>query len=221
MIFLLAASLAGEALDKEQALQSYERHARAVEDEFRRVAEIFSDRMQCRRGCSMCCSQMFSISLIEAAYISRAVKAMDEQERERLRRAARSYLEQAKKITGAGEDGGEETITPRPGLRLACPALAGDACSIYSARPLICRKWGIPLFNPGRPTELQACELNFRPGEEVDVEGLLEPQVALLEEWVEIKSRARRSLSHPKITATVAEAILYDYEEILSGRARS
>jgi Fe-S-cluster containining protein len=161
---------------------------------------------------------MFSISLIEAAFISRAVKAMGGDERERLRAAARRYLAEAKKITGAAADEGEETITPRPGLRLPCPALAGDACSIYDARPLICRKWGIPLFNPKRPTELQACELNFRPGEEVDVEGLLEPQVALLEEWVELKARARRSLNYPKLTATVAEAIVYDYEEVLLGR---
>jgi hypothetical protein len=80
---------------------------------------------------------------------------------------------------------------------------------------LICRKWGIPLFNPKRPTELQACELNFRPGEEIDIEGLLEPQVALLEDWVELKGRARRALKHPKMTATVAEAIVFDYEEIL------
>jgi Fe-S-cluster containining protein len=204
-----------KALDKDQALEAYLRHARAVEGEFRRVSEIFSDRMQCRRGCSMCCSQMFSISLIEAAFISRAVKTLDETERERLRTAARKYMVEAKKIIGASEDDGEEAITPRPGLRLPCPALLGDACSIYAARPLICRKWGIPLFNPKRPMELQACELNFRPGEEVDIDGLLEPQVALLEEWVEIKDRARRSLKYPKVTATVAEAILYDYEEVL------
>jgi len=204
-------------LDKEQVLEEYARHARSVEGEFRRVAELFSERMQCRRGCSMCCSQMFSISIIEAAFISRAVKALDEGERERLRESARAYLAEAKKIAGAAPDEGEETITPRPGLRLPCPALKGDACSIYNARPLICRKWGIPLFNPKRPTELQACELNFRPGEEVDVDGLLEPQVALLEEWVDIKDRARRSLGHPKVTATVAEAILYDYEELLAG----
>jgi hypothetical protein len=96
---------------------------------------------------------------------------------------------------------------------LACPALVGDACSIYEARPIICRKWGIPIFNPAKPAELQACELNFKPGEEVEIEGLIEPQVALLEEWVELKGLAKRSLGLPQTRSTVAEAILDDFDE--------
>ena len=98
---------------------------------------------------------------------------------------------------------------------MQCPALNGDACSIYHARPIICRKWGIPIFNPKKPMELQACELNFRPGEEVDIDGLLEPQVDLLESWVELKERT--SEGHPSAVArtTIAEAILNDWEEIL------
>ncbi len=205
-----------KATDKEETLKAYERHASSVDAEFHRVFEQFADRMQCGKGCSMCCSQMFSISLIEAAYISRAVKAMPEERRHRLRASARDYIAKARKLTlDNDEDDGEEAITPRPGLRLPCPALIDDACSIYDARPLICRKWGIPLFNPKKPVELQACELNFRPGEEVDITGLLEPQVSLLEEWVELKDQTRKTLRHPKMTTTVAEAIMYDFEDIL------
>jgi len=162
----------------------------------------------------MCCSQMFSISRIEAVYISRAMKAMPEAERDRLRTAARGYVSAARELLGGDEDADEgEAITPRPGPRLACPALAGDACSIYQARPIICRKWGIPIFNPAKPSELQACELNFRPGEEVEVEGLIEPQVALLEEWVELKGLAKRSLGYRSTRSTVAEAILDDFDQ--------
>ena len=192
----------------------YARHLESVDREFRRVYNKFADRMQCHRGCSMCCSQMFSISGIEAAYISRAVKASPEPERRRLRQAAADYIARAKKLTGA-DSNDDETFTPRPGLRLQCPALNGDACSIYHARPIICRKWGIPIFNPKKPMELQACELNFRPGEEVDIDGLLEPQVDLLESWVELKERT--SEGHPSAVArtTIAEAILNDWEEIL------
>ena len=193
---------------------AYEQHASAVDAEFRRVYEKFAGRMQCRRGCSMCCSQMFSISRIEATYISRAIRAMSERERERLRASARQYVADARHLVGKDEEiDEEEAITPRPGLRLPCPALAGDVCSIYEARPIICRKWGIPIFNPAKPAELQACELNFRPGEEVEVEGLIEPQVALLEEWVELKGLAKRSLGHPQTRSTVAEAILTDCDE--------
>ncbi|HEV8482354.1 MAG TPA: YkgJ family cysteine cluster protein [Blastocatellia bacterium] len=193
---------------------AYEQHVSAVDAEFRRVYQKFDERMQCRRGCSMCCSQMFSISRIEAAYISRAIKAMPEGERDRLRTGARQYVADARKLIGKDEESDEEeAITPRPGLRLACPALVGDACSIYEARPIICRKWGIPIFNPAKPAELQACELNFKPGEEVEIEGLIEPQVALLEEWVELKGLAKRSLGLPQTRSTVAEAILDDFDE--------
>src|SRR5260370_229159 len=164
-------------------IREYTEHAHAVDREFRREADIFKDRMQCGRGCSMCCSQMFSISAIEAAYISKAIKAMPEAERERLRAAASDYVARAKTMTARGDSSDEEqSITPRPGLRLPCPALHGDACSIYDARPIICRKWGIPVFNPSKPLELQACELNFRPGEEIEVDGIVEPQAKLLEQ---------------------------------------
>jgi uncharacterized protein len=197
--------------------RSYQEHATAVDAEFRRVSARFADRMQCRRGCSMCCSQMFSISLIEAACVSRAVKALPAARRESLRAAARAYLAGAAALGVArtGDDG-EDSVAPRPGVRLTCPALVNDACSIYEARPLICRRWGIPLFDPHRPGMLHACELNFRPGEEIDATGLLDPQAALLEAWVALKTRARDELGHPAVRTTVAEAILTDYDAMLA-----
>jgi Fe-S-cluster containining protein len=195
-------------MSSDQVFHAYEEHVSAVDAEFKRVYHMFGDRMQCRRGCSMCCSQMFSISFVEAAYISNAVSQKSDAERKRLRAAARQYISDARTLLGDSDRENTEAITPRPGMRLACPALNGDACSIYEARPIICRKWGIPIFNPAQPSNLQACELNFKPGEEVEVEGLIEPQVALLEEWVELKGLARTRLRHSRPTSTVAEAIM-------------
>jgi len=206
-------------MNVDNLFQAYEAHIAGVDREFRRVFQKFADRMQCRRGCSMCCSQMFSISLVEAAYISRAMKALPDEERERLRASAREYVSRARALTSVDDEQDDEGITPKPGARLPCPALKDDACSIYNARPIICRKWGIPVFNPKKPLEIQACHLNFQPGEEIDMDGLIEPQVALLEEWVELKRRARHELNHPKTTATVAEAMLVDYEQILEDHA--
>ncbi|MGH9762186.1 MAG: YkgJ family cysteine cluster protein [Blastocatellia bacterium] len=203
--------------------EEYSAYAAEVDREFQRSYARYGSRMQCRRGCSMCCSQMFSISLIEAAYISKGVKRLPKSERDRLQTAARDYIARARRMTDSpsrDSDETEEALTPRPGLRLACPALAGDACSIYGLRPLICRKWGIPIFNPKKPMELQACELNFKPGEELDVEGVVEPQAALLENWVGLKERAKARLGFAPGTATVAEAILYDYETVIAGGDR-
>jgi Fe-S-cluster containining protein len=205
---------------RECVIGEYVEYSGAVDREFRREADMFGDRIRCGRGCSMCCSQMFSISWIEAAYISKAIKSMPVEERERLRAAARDYIDCAKRMGVSGDESETvQSVTPRAGVRLPCPALQGEVCSIYEARPIICRKWGIPVFNPGKPLELQACELNFRPGEAIEVDGIVEPQARLLEEWVELKQRARRDLERPISTATVAEALIHDYEEILFGES--
>ncbi len=189
--------------------RAYEAQAAAWDAEFARVSTRFADRMQCRKGCSTCCSQMFSISLLEAGAIARAVEALPPAERARVREAACHYLAEARRqgLTTA-EEGDEETVAPRTGARLACPALLDDACAIYTARPLICRKWGIPVFDPSRPDRLHACELNFHAGESVDAVDLVAPQQTLLEEWARVKDEMRDALHLPIRKTTVAEAIV-------------
>ena len=90
-----------------------------------------------------------------------------------------------------------------------------DACTIYDHRPIIARKFGIPLWNPSKPNILQACELNFKPGEVIEGEGLVEPQVELAYRWLEFKTKVHKELDLPDVVATVASAILFDYEALL------
>lgn len=189
----------------------FEEHAAEWEAEFRRVRDQFASRMQCRRGCSMCCSQMFSISALEAAVIANAVAALPEDRRERLRQDARAYVERARELGLAETAAAAESLTPRTGVRLPCPALQDDACSIYEARPLICRKWGIPVYDPSKPDRLLACELNFQAGEAVDSRDIVANQSALLERWVAVKEEAAGRLPPGGQTYTVAEAILADH----------
>jgi Fe-S-cluster containining protein len=186
----------------------FEAHAAEWDAEFRRVRDEFHGRMQCQRGCSMCCSQMFSISPLEAAAIAETVAALPEPDRERLRSRARAYLEGAARLGVVLEPNGEPSVSPRVGLRLPCPALQDDACSIYAARPIICRKWGIPVFDPSKPDRLHACELNFRAGESIDAGDLVDRQAALLERWVALKDATRSGTASPGRTWTIAEAIL-------------
>ena len=205
---------------------NYTRLLEEVDREFGRVRDIFIDRMQCRNGCSSCCSQLFSISAIEAAYISRAVKSLDPEAREEMRRKAREYLQE---LTGAPVDearGIEEhgRVVNASLERLAgrhhipCSALKDDSCTIYEHRPIIARKWGIPLWNPKNPRVLQACELNFKAGEEIEAEGLVEPQMSLEYRWLAFKDSVHRELDLPDVTATVASAVLFDYEALLEDR---
>lgn len=189
----------------------FEEHAAGWEAEFRRVRDEHADRMQCRRGCSMCCSQMFSISALEAAVIARAVADMPEAERDQLRQGARAYVENATRLGLSEPAEPGESLTPRTGVRLPCPALRDDACSIYEARPLICRKWGIPVYDPSKPDRLHACELNFRAGETIPAREIVARQSALLERWVAVKDEAAERLIRPSRTYTVAEAILAEH----------
>ena len=194
-----------------------------VDREFDRVRNIFIDKMQCRKGCSSCCSQLFSVSLIEAAYISRGVKSLDPSSQEEMRGKARAYLAE---LTGVEVDESESieahSQAIAPALEklagrhhIPCPALKDDACIIYNHRPIIARKYGIPLWNPKNPRVLQACELNFEAGEEINGDGLVEPQMELEYRWLALKNGVLQDLDLPEVTATVASAILFDYEAVL------
>ena len=206
--------------------RTYEELVSKVDQEFNRVRDIFIDRMQCRRGCSSCCSQLFSISTIEAAYISKAVKELDSESRELMRGKALAYLEE---LTGTPVDQTQsieahsriidEALNRLVGrYHIPCPALKDDACTIYNNRPIMARKFGIPLWNPKKPNELQACELNFKEGEVIEADGLVEPQIKLEYQWMEFKTNTDEQLGLPELVATVASAIVFDYEELLGNK---
>ena len=205
----------------------YEGLLAEVDQEFNRVSNIFKDRMQCRKGCSSCCTQLFPISAIEAAYISRAVKGLPLDVREGMRRKAHDYLteligpefDDAQSIEEHGKSVGA-ALDKSVGKRyIPCPVLEGDACSIYSHRPIIARKYGIPLWNPRNPRVLQACELNFKAGETIEVEGVVEPQMEMEYRWLAFKQDVHQELDLPDVVATVASAVLYDYDAFLEKRA--
>ena len=139
--------------------RTYEELLSDVELEFNRVRDIFIDRMQCRKGCSSCCNQLFSISAVEAAYISKAVKALEPQAQKLMREKALAYL---KELTGSAIDENQsieahgqtvgDALNRLVGRHyIPCPALVDDACTIYSHRPIIARKFGIPLWESQKP----------------------------------------------------------------------
>jgi len=152
------------------------RVAAHADAEFARGAVLHGARIQCRRGCNDCCGQLFRITEPECARISAFVNALPAPEREGLRAAAREYL--ARRLALLGD---ETWDSPMPsGARLSCPALGAQGeCRIYKARPLICRKFGVPIYNPDKPQNVMACELNFRPGEPIEDEHLVGRQTNL------------------------------------------
>ena len=186
------------------------------EAEFARLKREYGEKIHCRKGCTDCCSQMFQITEVEAAYISRAVKQLRPDERERMRARARDYLPAREKLLASRNVPDAWGNLPPPGLRLPCPALEDGACRIYSHRPLICRKYGIPLYNPRKPEQLFACELNFQAGEEIEAEELIQIQTGIHDRWARANAEYnRQGGQRDSKPLTVARAILEDFEAYL------
>ncbi|MGH9404967.1 MAG: YkgJ family cysteine cluster protein [Terriglobia bacterium] len=184
--------------------------------EFSRSRALHGGRVHCREGCCDCCSQMFPITELEAAYISHAVKQLPEPRREELKSRAVLYLSKREELFASRSVPDAWGALPPPGLRLPCPALEDGACSIYEHRPMICRKYGIPLYNPQKPGQIFACELNFKPGEEILDSELVQIHTELSNRWAAVQAdyNERGGRRDPK-PLTVARAIVEDFEPYL------
>ncbi|MGH9345289.1 MAG: YkgJ family cysteine cluster protein [Terriglobia bacterium] len=198
------------------AYDEYLRVAGEWNAEFARSRELHGDKIHCGKGCCDCCSQMFQITEVEAAYISSAIKKLPQSRQSELRARAREYLTQREKLLASRNVPDAWGSLPPPGLRLPCPALEGGACSIYDHRPMICRKYGIPLYSPQKPDRIFACELNFKPGEEIMDSDLVQIHAKLYDRWAGVQAgyNEQGGRRDPK-PLTVARAILEDFEPYL------
>jgi Fe-S-cluster containining protein len=108
--------------------------------------------VSCKPRCASCCRLLNTISKAEAHRIREVVEAMPEPRRDAIRSrclGARRRLEDAG--LGALYDGAkgardakldpERIATDYFALRLACPFLEDEMCSIYEERPLNCREY--------------------------------------------------------------------------------
>ena len=163
---------------------------------------------------------MFRITLIDASVVSQAVKRLDPETRRKMQEKAKVYLKKKEEMVREERrqmdlDYESDEISTI-GLRLPCPALGENgACGIYESRPIVCRKFGMPIYDPKKPDELQTCELNFRDVKEIDADELIKNQMKIYNYWMELKTEVNETLNPEKRAATVAEAILFDYEEML------
>ena len=159
---------------------------------------------------------IFHITEVEAAEVSRGVKDLPAETRNRLAENARAYLparDELMRRHGFIQAWGS---LPRPETRLACPALVEGACALYEHRPLICRKFGMPLHHPEQPGRIFACELNFRTGEAFEDPGLVQIQTGLAEDWNRLQTDYDRDDgTRDELPISVAHAILKDYEDHL------
>lgn len=90
--------------------------------------------LACRKGCDLCCQRKFTVSAVEAYNIARAFRQLDAPAQQAVRAA-----------------------------KTSCAFLVDGACSVYAARPVICRTFGLPTLNRNEKEEgeISWCELNF------------------------------------------------------------
>ena len=95
---------------------------RAIDATFARVRTRHPAALACRAGCADCCAAGLAVTAREAEAIARFVLGLDE--------AAAAAL---------------RALTERAADDASCALLDSDAaCSIYPARPVVCRTFGLP-----------------------------------------------------------------------------
>jgi Fe-S-cluster containining protein len=187
----------------------------AVDTEFARNRRLHGEKIHCGAGCTDCCFQLFQITEIEAAYISQGMETLDPETSDSLQSRAREYTEARQKlVTETGEPESWGSLPPS-GTRLPCPALHDGVCIIYDFRPLMCHKFGMPLYNPDKPDQIFACELNFKNGEEIEDGKLIQIQTSIHRAWKELQSDYNQADGYrDSEPLTIARAILEDFSQV-------
>jgi Fe-S-cluster containining protein len=171
--------------------EQYRKIVAAVDAEFARNRALHGDRIRCGPGCTQCCHHVFAITQLEASEVAKGMAVLPIDLRRQIQTQAMEYLERLV-----------------DGERLACPALHGGKCSIYERRPLMCHKFGMPLFDPDKPERIFACELNFANGEEIHDPDLIQIQTGIHETWTQLKSDVAAMGGATGERLTVAHAIV-------------
>ena len=123
-----------------------------------RAAEEAGERVSCRAGCAACCRQVVAVSTLEARELVKRVQRLPEPLRTRVRdrfaAAARRLAAEAPHLisrmlnpqdfaTDAPQAADELVEFGREYLRLRidCPFLEDERCTIYEHRPVACRQY--------------------------------------------------------------------------------
>lgn len=150
------------------------------------------ERISCRKGCAACCRMLVPVSAPEAFALENLIESLPEARRQVLLgklKAARTRLEEAglfSRLWAFGQTNrplSDEEMEPINrdyyALRMACPFLDEETCSIYEDRPAACRELLVTT-----PAEL-CDDLSQNPVQPISMPLRMSPALALL--WSELK----------------------------------
>ena len=134
-------------------MRSLGEEAQAMEQ--RRLLEA-GQTVSCRKGCAACCRMLVPISPAEAFALANRIDRSDGSERIRLlaeldsanqRLAQDGLLKKLVELSESTEPVTDEAIEPLNrayyALRMPCPFLDNEVCSIYEDRPAACRELAV------------------------------------------------------------------------------
>lgn len=132
------------------AMRALGEQAMALEEQ---QAVASGEHISCRKGCAACCRMLVPLSAPEAFALADLIETLPDDRRRAIRRRvdeACRGLEQAgllKRLTDIAESErqlSDEDMEPTNRdyytLRMPCPFLENEACSIYEDRPAACRE---------------------------------------------------------------------------------
>jgi Fe-S-cluster containining protein len=99
--------------------------------------------ISCRKGCGACCRQLVPISPTEGEALLALVEAMPKERRKAVRArfaAAEAAIARAA-LAERGNRTDREMSVAYFSLRVPCPFLEDESCSIHPDRPLVCREY--------------------------------------------------------------------------------
>jgi len=108
---------------------------------FDKVQSKYAAQMKCAEGCAKCCYTDISVFEVESENIKEWFNSQSDEKKSELK-----------------------TLWQTPVNAGACAFLYDEKCSVYEARPIICRTQGAPLFVQSQNV-LDYCPLNFEAGD--------------------------------------------------------
>ena len=171
--------------------------------------ERTGETISCRAGCGACCRNLVAISQVESRNIAKLVDELPGTRRSEIRKrfaAARVELEMAGLLSSLKRTE-QLSVTEYKrlselyfDLKIACPFLENESCSIYQDRPVTCREYLVtsPAENCERPGQAEIRRVKVPlPVFNAVARWLVPESEAGLERWVPLILAPEWAASHP------------------------
>ena len=165
-------------------------------------AQAAGTTVSCQKGCAACCRMLVPVSAPEALRLKKVVDGLPEAQRVRIRARmlqaqqqleAAGLLERLQEVLVDDRQRSDEDMEPLNrdyyALRLPCPFLENELCSVYEERPAACRELLVT-----SPAEL-CRQLDTNPVQPLPVSLRASTALALL--WAELHGEPVRLIPLP------------------------